>query len=274
VLCGAFLAVWLLVLAYPLLFVVSYSLRRADELSLDRFAGLIPVHVRWTNYPDAFDLMSSSLISIPRIVLNSTIVSLSAIAVALVVSVLASYAFAMIPFRGRRIVFYVLLMALVVPIPVMLIPEFLTVKQYGLIGSRLSLILPYAAFGLPLPILILTTFFRQIPAEIIEAARIDGATRMRILRSVIMPLSRPALATCVIFLMLMYWNEFPLALVMVQDASLTTVPLAIAGVQSRGVAAWELIAAAIMVMSIPVIALFVAFQRQFIEGLASGSVKG
>jgi raffinose/stachyose/melibiose transport system permease protein len=274
VLCGTFLAVWLLVLAYPLLFVVSYSLRRADELSLDRFAGLIPVHVRWANYPDAFDLMSSSLISIPRIVLNSTIVSFSAIAVALAAAIFASYAFAMIPFRGRRIVFYVLLMALVVPIPVMLIPEFLTVKQYGLIGSRLSLILPYAAFGLPLPILILTTFFREIPVEILEAATLDGATRMRTLRSVIMPLSRPALATCVIFLMLMYWNEFPLALVMVQDASLTTVPLAIAGVQSRGVAAWELIAAAIMVMSVPVIALFAAFQRQFIEGLASGSVKG
>lgn len=273
-LCGAFLTVWLLVVAYPLLFVVSYSLRRADELSLDRFAGLVPVHVRWANYPDAFDLVAGSLISIPRIVLNSAIVTAGAIAIALAAAVLAAYAFSIVPFRGRRIVFYLLLMALIVPIPVMLIPEFLTVKQYGLIGSRLSLILPYAAFGLPLPILVLTTFFREIPAEILEAATLDGASRLRTLRSIILPLSRPALATCVIFLTLMYWNEFPLALVMVQDASLTTVPLAIAGLQSRGVAAWELIAAAIMVMSIPVIALFVAFQRQFIEGLAQGSVKG
>ena len=242
---------WLLVVAYPLLFVVSYSLRRADELSLDRFAGLMPVHVRWANYPDAFDLMACSLISIPRIVLNSAIVTASAIAIALAVAVFGCVCVLDIPFRGRRIVFYLLLMALIVPIPVMLIPEFLTVKQYGLIGSRLSLILPYAAFGLPLPILILTTFFREIPAEILEAATLDGATRMRTLRSVILPLSRPALATCVIFLILMYWNEFPLALVMVQDASLTTVPLAIAGVQSRGAAAWELIAAAIMVMRFP-----------------------
>ena len=120
----------------------------------------------------------------------------------------------------------------------------------------------------------LTTFFREIPAEIMEAATLDGAGRLRTLLSVILPLSRPAIATCVIFLTIMFWNEFPLALVMVQDSSLTTVPLAIAGVQSRGAAAWELIAAAIMVMSIPVVALFIAFQRQFIEGLAQGSVKG
>jgi raffinose/stachyose/melibiose transport system permease protein len=273
-LCGAFLAAWLLVIAYPLLFVLSYSLRRADELSLDRFAGVVPVHFRWSNYPDAFDLMSTALIPIPRIVLNSAIVTVGAIVLALFVSILAAFAFSTIPFRGRRFVFYLLLMALIVPIPVMLIPEFLTVKEYGLIGSRLSLILPYAAFGLPLPILVLTTFFREVPAEILEAATLDGASRLRTLWSVMLPLSRPAIATSVIFLTLMYWNEFPLALVMVQDSSLTTVPLAIAGVQSRGTAAWELIAAAIVVMSIPVVALFVAFQRQFIEGLAQGSVKG
>jgi raffinose/stachyose/melibiose transport system permease protein len=156
----------------------------------------------------------------------------------------------------------------------MLIPEFITVRQYGLMGSRLSLILPYIAFGLPLPVLILTTFFREVPRELFEAARLDGASRFRVLIDHVLPISRPALATCVIFLALIFWNEFALALVIIQDPTLTTVALGLASVQGKGGNPWQLIAAAMLVTSLPVILLFTAFQRQFIEGLVQGSVKG
>lgn len=271
--CRGFTLLWFLVLLYPILYIISLSLRPSAELSGGKF-GLIPSHVRFTNYSDAFDLMAQFVAPIPTLLENSAIVTGSAIVGCLAISILAAFAFATMSFFGKRVLFFVLLLGIIVPIPVMLIPEFITVKQYGLIGTRWSLILPYIAFGLPLPILILTAFFRAVPSEIMEAASIDGASRLRVLRSIVLPISRPAIATCAVFLALMFWNEFPLALVLIQKPGLTTVPLGLASVQGKGYSPWELIAAAMLILSVPVIVLFSAFQRQFIEGLAAGSVKG
>ncbi len=273
VFCRGFAYLWALILLYPVLYLVSLSFRRNDELTEARF-GVIPKHFRWANYDDAFGLMSSFVVSIPTLLINSAIVTTAAIVGTLVIAVLASYAFATMSFRGKRILFYLILLGLIVPIPVMLIPEFTVVREYGLIGSRLSLILPYIAFGLPLPILILTAFFREIPRELFEAAELDGASRSRALYDIVLPITRPALATCVIFLALVFWNEFPLALVMIQNPDLSTVPLGLANVQGKGFSPWELIAAVMLITSLPVVLLFIAFQRQFIEGLLHGSLKG
>ena len=201
------------------MFIVSLSLRRREELT-DATFGLIPFHIQWANYIDAFSLMARYVVPIPILMMNSALATASAVFGALAISVLAAYAFAVIEFRGKRILFYIILLGLIVPIPMMLIPEFITVKAYGLIGSRLSLILPYTAFGLPLPILILTTYFKAIPKELFEAAQIDGASHLRVLGSVVLPMSRPALATCAIFLGLTFWNEFPLSLVIIHDPDL------------------------------------------------------
>lgn len=273
VFCKSFAYLWALVLLYPILYLVSLSLRPNSELA-DVGFSLIPNNVRWANYEDAFTLMSSFVISIPQLLLNSVMVVGAAIAGTLIIAVLASYAFATMAFRGRRLLFYLVLHGLVVPIPVMLIPEFAVVREYGLIGTRLSLILPYIAFGLPLPILILTTFFKELPRELIEAAELDGASHMRVLSDIVLPIARPALATCVIFLALAFWNEFPLALVMIQNPELATVPLGLASVQGKGFSPWELIAAVMLITSLPVVILFIVFQRQFIEGLLHGALKG
>ena len=271
--CRSFTYLWALILIYPILFIVSLSLRRREELT-EAIFGVVPPHLKWSNYVDAFSLMKRFVVPIPTLMMNSAIVSIGAVLGALAIAILAAYAFATMEFRGKRILFYILLLGLIVPIPMMLIPEFLTVKAYGLAGSRLSLVLPYVAFGLPLPILILTAFFKAIPKELFEAAHVDGASHMRILVSVVLPVSRPALATCAILLGLTFWNEFPLALVLIHDPDLTTVPLGLAGVKGKGFSPWELIAAVMLITSIPVVAAFTAFQRQFIEGLVQGSLKG
>jgi raffinose/stachyose/melibiose transport system permease protein len=272
-LCRVFAYLWALILIYPILYLVSMSLRRGSELT-NPAIGLIPHHFDWGNYHQAFQLFSTFVVSIPTLMMNSAIVTGSAIVGTMVAAILASYAFATMEFKGKRLIFYAILLGLVVPIPVMLIPEFITIQKYGLIGSRLSLILPYIAFGLPLPILILTAFFRELPRELFEAARIDGASRLRVLVDHVLPLARPALATCVIFLALLFWNEFALALTVIQNPALTTVPLGLASVEGKGSSPWQLIAAAMLITSVPVIVLFTAFQRQFIEGLVHGSVKG
>jgi raffinose/stachyose/melibiose transport system permease protein len=273
VFCHVFTCAWALILLYPIMFVISLSLRRREELT-DAIFGLLPFHVQWTNYIDAFSLMARYVVPIPTLMMNSAIVTTAAVLGALAIAVLAAYAFAAMEFPGKRILFYIILLGLIVPIPMMLIPEFITVKTYGLIGSRLSLILPYTAFGLPLPILILTTYFKAIPKELFEAATIDGASHLRILRSVVLPISRPALATCAIFLGLTFWNEFPLALVIIHDPDLITVPVGLASVKGKGTSPWEIIAAVMLITSLPVIVIFTAFQRQFIEGLVQGSLKG
>jgi ABC-type glycerol-3-phosphate transport system permease component len=271
--CRLFTYAWAMILLYPLLFIVSLSLRRREELT-QAVLGLIPIHARWENYVDAFTMMARYVVPVPTLMLNSAIVAGSAVLGALVIAVLAAYAFAVLDFPGKRGLFYVVLLGLIVPIPMMLIPEFIAVKAYGLIGSRLSLILPYVAFGVPLPILILTTYFKTVPKELLEAAYIDGASHLRILRSVVLPISRPALATCAIFLALTFWNEFPLALVIIHDPDLITVPVGLASVKGKGFSPWEVIAAVMLITSAPVIIVFVAFQRQFIEGLVQGSIKG
>lgn len=270
--CIGFTLLWGVILLYPVLYIISLSLRRSEELNIARF-GVLPKHVRWTNYSDAFSLMSTYVVSIPKLMLNSTIVTGSAVLATLTAALLASYAFARLRFRGRRPLFYTLLLGLIVPVPVMLIPEFITIREYGLIGSRLSLILPYIAFGLPLPILILTAFIKRLPNEVFEAARLDGASHFRMLKRIVVPLSLPAIATCSIFLVLIYWNEFPLALVLIQNPDLTTVPLALGSVQGKGFTPWEQIAAVMLITSLPVVLLFIAFQRQYTEGLVSGALK-
>jgi raffinose/stachyose/melibiose transport system permease protein len=271
--CRSFAYFWALLIIYPILYMISLSLRQGDELSTAAF-GLIPQHLRLQNYPDAFNLFAQYVVPIPQLALNSALVSGGAIVGTLLCAIPASYAFATMSFKGKRIAFYILLLGLIVPIAVMLIPEFITVRQYNLIGTRWSLIFPYIAFGLPLPTLILTSFFQEVPTELFEAAAIDGASRFRMLVSIILPIARPAIATSAVFLGLMFWNEFPLALVIIQNPDLTTVPLGLASVQGKGGSPWQLIAAAILVTSLPVVVLFSVLQRQFIEGLVHGSVKG
>jgi raffinose/stachyose/melibiose transport system permease protein len=271
-LCRGFAWIWAVILIYPVLFVIAMSVSNSVEAtSLPPW--LVPRHFEFSNYIHAFSFFANGGVSIPTMLVNSGIVAASTITITLGIGVLAAYAFARMRFRGKRVLFYAVMLSLIVPIPALLIPEFITVKAYGLIGSLLSLILPYCAFGLPLPVLILTSFFQQIPTELYEAAVIDGASLFRTLRSVVLPLARPALATCVVFLGLQVWNEFSLALVVIQNASLSTVPLGLASVQGKGVSPWQFIAAGMLITSLPVVIVFFALQRQFIEGLMKGSVK-
>jgi ABC-type glycerol-3-phosphate transport system permease component len=269
----AFALLWALILLYPIIFILSMSVSNSSEVNNVSW-WLVPSHIVWDNYVSVFRFFDG-IVPIQVLLTNSAIVTGSAIVGTMVIAILASYAFATMNFAGKKIIFYLVMLALIIPIPVMLIPEFITLKSYGLIGTRFSLILPYIAFGLPLPTIILTAFFKELPSEIYEAAAIDGASRWRVLWSVVLPLSRPAIATCVIYLGLQFWNEFSLALVVVQNSALTTVALGLSEAEgSHGITPWQLIAAGIVVTSLPIVVLFLVFQRQFIEGLMHGSVKG
>jgi ABC-type glycerol-3-phosphate transport system permease component len=155
----------------------------------------------------------------------------------------------------------------------MIIPEFLAVRNLGLSG-RPALILPYIAIGIALPTLVMTTFFRLVPRELYDSARVDGASLWQIFSRIYVPVSRPAIATCAILLFLIYWNEFPLALALIQDPAQFTLPVALASTTSRSGTPYNLIAAVLVLATIPVLAAFALSQRHLVDGLLKGGIKG
>jgi raffinose/stachyose/melibiose transport system permease protein len=162
-----------------------------------------------------------------------------------------------------------------IPVQASLIPLFFMGKTVGILNTYLAVILPYVGFTIPIAVLILRSFFEEIPIEIKEAARVDGASNLQVLFRIILPLSKPAIATCIILLFLETWNEFLFALIFLQSPELQTVPVAIAKIASgKHMFPFGIYTASIMITIIPVLIIFVIFQRWFIAGVTLGAVKG
>ncbi|HSI98044.1 MAG TPA: carbohydrate ABC transporter permease [Gaiellaceae bacterium] len=198
-------------------------------------------------------------------------ISLGATAIPIVVAALAGYAFAWLEFPGRDWIFLVVVALIVVPIQMALIPIFSLYNDLGIFDTILGLVLFHTAFGLPLAIFLLRNFFIGIPKDLIEAARIDGASEMRIFARVILPLGLPAVASIAIFQFLWVWNDLLVALTFGRETQPITVAI-FSQLRQFG-ANIELIApAAFLSMAIPLVVFF-AFQRYFVQGLLAGSVK-
>ena len=198
-------------------------------------------------------------------------ISLGATAIPIVVAALAGYAFAWLEFPGRDWLFLVVVALLVVPIQMALIPIFSLYNDLGIFDTILSLVLVHTAFGLPFAIFLLRNFFIGIPKDLIEAARIDGASEVRIFVRLILPLGLPAIASLAIFQFLWVWNDLLVALTFGQETQPITVAI-FSQLRQFG-ANIELIApAAFLSLAIP-LAVFFAFQRYFVQGLLAGSVK-
>ena len=204
---------------------------------------------------------------------NTTAVTVTIVLSNLVLCSLAAYAFARIRFLGRGVLYFVLLATLMVPLQVVLIPTFLIVRDLGLIDRLGALIVPNLAnvFG----IFMLTQFFKTLPIELEESARIDGASRMSILVRIVLPLSLPALATLAVIQFMWTWNDFlwPLVTILTnQDAF--TLQLGLATFQGAHQSQWHLVAAANIMSMLPLLALFLVAQRFFVRGIATQGLKG
>ena len=207
-----------------------------------------------------------------RYFLNSLALALLATVISVSFNVMAGYAFAKLKFRGRDAIFKTLLGALVIPGQVAMLPLFLMLKPLGLINSYGGAIVPMMAsvFG----IFLVRQFARGIPDDLLEAARIDGASEWRIFLTIIVPVLTPVLATLAIFSFLGSWNDFMWPLIVLTDDSLHTLPVALAGLSREHVQDNELMMAGSVVTILPVLVVFLALQKQYMEGLMAGSVKG
>lgn len=206
--------------------------------------------------------------------MNSVIVSVTATAISVLLSSMMAYAFARFRFPGRELLFRLVLVGLMVPAMMLIIPQFILAKQLGLIDTLQGLIVFYVAASISLNTFLLRGFFASIPGELDDAMQVDGANAWTRYWRLVMPLSTPALATTTIFTFLATWDEFAWALTIINDPAKRTLPLAIQLFQGQNATQWGLVFAASVVAVVPVIVVFLIFQKYFVQGLTSGAVKG
>jgi ABC-type glycerol-3-phosphate transport system permease component len=256
------------VMVAPFAYMLSTSLK-PDRLVLEVPPKFLPSHPTTSNYTGAWTSNDFS-----RYFLNSVIVAVATTVLTVLLASMMAFAFARFDFPGRRLLFGCLLLGLMVPTIMLLIPQFLLAKKLMLLDSLAGLVLFTAGGNLALNTFLLRSFFRDIPRELEEAMVVDGAGPWRRYWRLIMPLSRPALATVAIFTFLASWDEFTWALTIISDPHKRTLPIAIALFQGQHATSWGLVFAASVIAVLPVILIFVVFQRQFVSGLAAGGVKG
>ncbi|MBW4522581.1 MAG: carbohydrate ABC transporter permease [Scytolyngbya sp. HA4215-MV1] len=244
----------------PLGMVFLLSLRPADEI--------VGSAKGWTlqNYEVAWQ-QGQFLLAFA----NSTLVALAVTGFQVITSALAGYALARLRFRGQQTLLLIILTTLVIPFQLLVIPVFLVLKWGHLINTYGALILPTAVNGFG--IFLLRQYFLTIPPALEEAAMLDGADRLQILWQVMLPLSRPALVTLSLFTFLAEWNDLFKPLVFTTRPELRTVQLALASFQEQFTNRWQLLMAAVVIATVPVVVLFLLGQRQFIRGIATTGVK-
>jgi ABC-type glycerol-3-phosphate transport system permease component len=251
----------------PFLYMVSTSLKK-HAYSVQFQPGLIPQNPTTVNFTDAWDLSNFQLYF-----RNSLFVALTSVVLVVLVSSMMAYAFARFKFPGKEIIFFAILIVLMVPNMVGLIPQFLLAKALGLRNSLIGLILFYVAGMVPFNTFLLRGFIESLPKELEDAVLIDGGSYFTVYRTVILPLSTPALATVAIFSFLGFWDEFILALTFIDDPAKRTLPIAIALLHGQYGTDWGLVFAASLIAVVPVIAVFLALQKYFVGGLTSGAFR-
>jgi multiple sugar transport system permease protein len=256
------------VMVLPFAWMLATSFK-PDSLVLQVPPQLIPHHPTTANYTGAW---SSN--DFGRYFLNSVIVAVATTVAAVLLSAMMAYSFARFVYPGRTLLFGLLLVGLMVPTMMLLVPQFLLAKQLLLLNSLWGLVVFYTGGNLALNTFLLRNFFVDIPRELEEAMVVDGAGPWKRFWRLILPLSRPALATVAIFTFLGSWDEFVWALTIINDPSKRTLPIAIALFQGQHATSWGLVFAASVIAVVPVIAVFAIFQRQFVSGLATGALKG
>jgi raffinose/stachyose/melibiose transport system permease protein len=270
-------AAWivLLVVAAAILVPIGYAIlggfKTNGQLAANPVA-ILPDPWVFTNYTDV--LIGKNAPTFWQQLLNSAVIATIAVGVTVICASLAAFVFARIRFPGREAMYTLFVFGLLFPSAVAILPLYILVRDLGLSGSPLGVALPQAAFGLPLSIVILRPFFRSIPAELEDAARIDGCGAFGFFWRVLLPLSRPALATVSVLALVTTWNAFILPLVLLGDASQWTLPLGVMNFSTEYASDMARTLAYVVISIIPALIFYIFAERHIVGGLTAGSVKG
>jgi raffinose/stachyose/melibiose transport system permease protein len=262
------LALFLLALVFffPMIWMVLSSFKTNRAIFRTPFD--LPTSIDLGKWVKAFEVGQ-----IGQYAVNSAIVTAASVALILGLGAAAAFAFSRYQFRGRSAFLSLFALGLLLPLQSYFIAQSRLFTDLAITDTRQALIIPYTAMGLPLAIYLLKLYLDALPEELWDAARIDGAGDFRVFRSLAMPLLRPGLATVAIFSALSAWNEFLLALLYIQDDTLKTIPTGLLAFSTRYVTDYSLLFSALSIVTLPMIAVYVAFNRHIVEGITAGSVK-
>jgi len=255
-----------LLIIFPLYYMITNSFKTHEQFVSDPIGWPSPLTLQ--NYIDAFKGKNFF-----QWFLNSTILTVFSALITAVVALLAAYAFAKMRFKGREKLFRLMIPLMSVPPVAMLIPQFQMVAALKLVNSYESVILIYSGLMLPMTIYLFRNFLVSIPDTILEAARIDGCSRFRILRSIMLPLAIPAVITASLVNVVWVWNELLIALVFLQKESLRTLIVGVTIFKARYTLNVPVIMAGLVVVTVPMLILYIFGQKRLAEGLLAGSVK-
>lgn len=249
----------------PFFFMLTLSLKDNAQFYKSFWAISLPLH--WENFGIAFTELLPYLV-------NSVIVSGASVLGVVLFSCFAAYAFARFHFVGRELLYYMVLALMMIPSILMLVPQFLLVKNLGLLGTRWAMILPYIAGGQVLAVFIMRAFFAGLPEELFEAARIDGAGELGAFWRIALPLTTPVLGTVAIMQVLATWNDYVWPFVVTsQSPNLRTLVVGLVAFQQRHYTDWGPLMAGYTLAALPLVILFFFTVRYFVEGLTAGALK-
>lgn len=256
-----------LVNVYPIAWMVINSFKSQKEFSLDPF--FLPDTWRWENYVEAWQTAQ-----LGTYFFNSIFVSVTSVIITVLFGALASYFISRFEFKMSKFVYVLFIFGMIIPIHATLVPMFILMQRLGLLNTSWTLLFPYVSFNLPITIFILTSFMKAFPKDIEESAIMDGCGVFRIFWSIILPMSRPALATVTILNFISCWNEFSFALVLINDASLKTIPLGLANFAGQYNTNYTGQMAGLTMVIIPTLVLYLLMEKHLVKGMTAGAVKG
>jgi ABC-type glycerol-3-phosphate transport system permease component len=257
-----------IVAMFPFVWMVLSSIKTLRELYTVPPVWL-PAVPTFENY---WNVLTKS--NIPRYFLNSLVISAGSTIIALALAIFAAYGFARFRFRGRGFWEAFILVGQLMPTAAIIVPLYIVLAKTGLANTWLGLIVVYLIVTLPLSVWMLIGYFSTIPVELEEAAIVDGASRLGVLFRVTLPLSLPGIVAVIIYAFVTTWNEFIFALCLATDSRAKTLPIGLAEFSTEFNTDWGAVMAASVLMTLPIVALFLAMQKLFIGGLTAGATKG
>ncbi len=253
---------------FPIYYMIVTTFKTRQEYRHNMFGP--PLHLVITNFAKSFRSGQQFVTWF----FNSAVITFGSVIIGIIFASLAGYAFANMSFRGKRTLFNFTISIMVIPAVVMIIPLFNLFVRLGMLNTRPSAILIYVGLILPFCIFMLSNFFVTVPKEILDAAKIDGCSHLRILLQIILPLSKPVVVTLIVVNALWVWNELLIAMVFLQSDKLKTLMTGLILFKSRNILDLPMIMSGLVVTTIPMVILFIVGIRYFMKGLYAGSVKG
>lgn len=258
------------VVLFPFLYILATALKSDFDLATS-VGRILPKEVQWKNFVEAWKLLD-----FPTCFFNSFVVAMIVTVLTVLFCSMAAYVFTRLEFKGRNIVFILYLSTMMIPITVRLIPSYALCKQWGLLDTYAGMILPQVAWSIPFGTFLMRQFYFGIPKELDEAAKLDGATHFQIFTRILMPLTKSSMVTLGTYTFISAWNNLIWMLLVVTSTSKWTVTLGISSICGASVVkqpTWNLIMGVIVIGMLPVLLLFFAFQKYFMQSVAATGIK-